>query len=229
MSDDYSRNEFIAQVKFRLFGDFAALPAPVSGPIYFRKDLFHLGSQESLVDCGAFDGDTIELFLQETGNTFARLIAFEPDPANFEKLSTKVNSLPDELRERVDLHQAATGAVNEQVKMEIGSGPASHLGSGEFEVACYTLDSIVRDRAITFLKMDIEGSELPTLAGARQSIRKNSPILAISAYHRQDDLWNIPLFIHDINQDYSFYLRPHMIEAWDLVCYAVPAHRGPHA
>ena len=76
--------------------------------------------------------------------------------------------------------------------------------------------------------MDIEGSELDTLAGARELIQKNAPILAICAYHKRSDLWNIALFIHDISPDYSFPLRPlrpHLLEGWDLVFYAIPSSR----
>jgi len=83
---------------------------------------------------------------------------------------------------------------------------------------------------VSFIKMDIEGSELDTLAGARELIRKNAPILAICAYHKQSDLWNIPLFIHDLSPDYGFHLRPHDLEGWDVVCYAIPPDRRsrPH-
>jgi FkbM family methyltransferase len=225
MADDDSRREFIAQLNFRLHGDFAGLPGPVSGPIYFRNDLFQLTKAEMLVDCGAFDGDTLDLFLSESGNSFSGILAFEPDPSNFSKLSEKVKNLPAGLRDRIELRQAATGASNERVKMEIGNGPSSHLGSGEYEVDCLALDSVLDARPVTFLKMDIEGSEISTLAGARNSIQKNSPILAISAYHRQDDLWNIPLLIRDLNPNYALYLKPHMIEGWDMVCYAVPPER----
>jgi FkbM family methyltransferase len=225
LADNLSRREFLAQLRFRLRGEFEALSWPVDGPMYFRSELFQLGRRETLVDCGAFDGDTIELFLQATGGSFHRIVAFEPDPENFAKLSHRVNCLPVELRERIELHSCATGAVPERVRMQMGSGPASHVGSGEQEVECTTLDSALGNLPVTFIKMDIEGSEIDTLAGARKSIRENGPVLAISAYHRQADLWNIPLSIHQIRPDYAFHLRPHMVEAWDLVCYAVRPNR----
>ena len=88
-----------------------------------------------------------------------------------------------------------------------------------------SLNSVFNDEPVTFVKMDIEGSELATLAAAKELIRKHEPILAISAYHQQCDLWNIPLLIRELNADYSFYLRPHVLEGWDLVCYAVPPYR----
>ena len=51
------------------------------------------------------------------------------------------------------------------------------------------------------------------------------PVLAICSYHRQTDLWRIPELIHSIDADYRLFIRPHLIEGWDLVCYAVPAER----
>lgn len=226
MADDESRHEFLAQLSFRLYGDFANLPAPISGPIYFRHDLFQMGRMETFVDCGAFDGDTLSLFLDITGGAFERAIAFEPDPANFAKLVDRVSLMPSEVRERITLHQAATGEINERLMMDVGIGPASHIGSGELEVDSFALDSLLQDAPVTFIKMDIEGSELATLKGAQKLIRQNSPILTISAYHRQSDLWEIPLLIHGLNPNYSFHLRPHMLEAWDLVCYAIPSNRS---
>jgi FkbM family methyltransferase len=225
MADDESRLEYLAQVRYRLLGDFDCLPNPVDGAIYFRKDLFSLMKDESLVDCGAFDGDTISLFLEATGNSFMYAFAFEPDPANYARLLDRIGKMPPEVRERVALHQAATGDANVRLLMDVGNGAASHLGGGDLEVECVALDSFLREVAVTFLKMDIEGSELATLAGAQNLIRKNCPILAICSYHKQDDLWNIPLYIQGLNPDYSLYLRPHLLEGWDLVCYAVPSKR----
>jgi hypothetical protein len=73
--------------------------------------------------------------------------------------------------------------------------------------------------------MDIEGAEPDALRGAATLIREKSPLLAISCYHQQDHLWSIPLLIQSLNPDYRFYLRPHDLEGWDLVCYAIPNQR----
>jgi FkbM family methyltransferase len=226
MADDESRREYLVQLRYRLLGDFGCLPDPVPGPMYFREELFSLGKDETLVDCGAFDGDTLGLFLEKTGNSFNRAIAFEPDPLNYTKLLDRVGLMPSGVRERVKLYQAATGEINERVLMEVGSGVASQVGKGDHEVESLALDAVLQDVPVSFIKMDIEGSELATLRGAKDLIRQNTPILAISAYHLQDHLWNIPLFIHELNPDYSLHLRPHMLEGWDLVCYAVPGNRS---
>jgi len=225
MADDASRREYLAQMRFRLFGDFASLPDPVQGDAYFRRELFRLRSDETLVDCGAFDGDTLDLFLKNSAQSFKGAIAFEPDPENYGKLAARVASMPPKTRERIATHQAATGETNRRVLMDAGQGVSSKIGNGGCEVECLSLDSVLLDMPVTFIKMDIEGSELDTLSGARELIHKNAPILAVCAYHRQSDLWNIPLFIHDLSPDYSFHLRPHDLEGWDVVCYAIPANR----
>lgn len=225
MADDASRREYLAQMRFRLLGDFASLSDPVGGDAYFREELFRLRADETFVDCGAFDGDTLDLFLKNTEHSFRSAVAFEPDPENYAKLAARVGSLPSKTRERIATHQAATGETNRRVSMDVGKGVASKIGNGGCEVESVSLDSMLLNAPVTFIKMDIEGSELDTLAGARELIQKNKPILAICAYHNQDDLWNIPLFIHDLSPDYFFHLRPHDLEGWDVVCYAIPDNR----
>lgn len=225
MADDASRREYLAQLRFRLLGDLDCLPAPVSGDVYFREELFSLGEDETLVDCGAFDGDTLNSFLRKTGNSFKRAIAFEPDFINFEKLAERVNRFPSDVGQRITLHQLATGETNERVLMDVGSGVASQIGIGDHEVESVALDSFLPEVPVSFLKMDIEGSEVATLSGARRLIQQNSPLLAVCVYHRQDHLWKVPLLIQSLNPDYSFYLRPHLQEGWDLICYAVPGGR----
>ena len=92
-------------------------------------------------------------------------------------------------------------------------------------VDCVTLDEALVGCSPTYIKMDIEGSELDAIAGARAVVESSLPVLAICVYHQHDHLWRIPAAIRDISDRYRFYLRPHMLEAWDLVCYAVPPHR----
>jgi FkbM family methyltransferase len=225
MSDDDSRQEYLNQLRFRLFGDFGCLRKPVAGSIYFQRSLFASTGRDVFVDCGAFDGDSIDLFLQESDGHFDKVFAFEPDPENFSKLSSKIGQYSEAIRHRINLYEAANGASDTRLKMAIGVGPSSQVGQGNYEIQSCSLDSALRGMSVTIIKMDIEGSEIAALNGAKELIKANRPVLAISAYHRQSDLWNLPLLMHELNPDYSIFLRPHMLEGWDLVCYAIPSDR----
>jgi hypothetical protein len=92
------------------------------------------------------------------------------------------------------------------------------------------VDLVCLDEALsgvepTYIKMDIEGAELDALTGARGIIERYTPVLAICSYHLQNHLWKVPLLIRSFSDKYEFLLRPHFLEGWDLVTYAIPKHR----
>jgi FkbM family methyltransferase len=225
LSDGASRLEFLAQVRWRLRADYDSLPDLAGHEIYFPADLVELRGDEAFVDCGAFDGDSTRAFLARCGGTFASIDAFEPDPANFRKLEAFRSSLAPEAAGRFHLHQAATGRQACRLSFEAQGTGSSHVGSGDLQVDCLALDEALEGRRPTILKMDIEGSELDTLAGAAGTIREAMPMIAVSAYHLQDHVWKVPLLIRSLAPGYRFHLRPHCLDGWDLVCYAVPPGR----
>ena len=227
--DGASRAEYVAQVRFRLDADFDGLAHPVAHPQYFPPDLFAWRDDEWIVDGGAYDGDTVRALSEIHGNRFAHLLAVEPDPANFAKLSAVVAALPPEIQSRVDCRQAAVGAEARTLYLD-ATGTASSATSTEasaqsIAVRSETIDTLVGDQRPTFIKLDIEGFEIDALHGARETIRRHAPTLAVCVYHLQDHLWKIPLMLRAWRDDYAFFLRPHNEEGWDLVCYAVPRER----
>ena len=224
-SDDASRREFCAQIRWRLQLDFDGLPRPVKHETYFPDDLLELKSDEQFIDCGAFDGDTVRAFLRRQGEAFASVDSFEPDPANFKKLEQAVSLLSAPIRDKVRVHPCAVGARTETVRFNAQANEASSVGSGTLEVRCVDLDHFLSDRAPTYVKMDIEGYEPEALAGASTLIQRHAPVLAICVYHSQDHVWRLPLLMHSFSEEYRLFLRPHLLEVWDLVCYAVPNER----
>ena len=84
-----------------------------------------------------------------------------------------------------------------------------------------SIDNITAGDKVSFIKMDIEGAELDALKGAEQTIKKVHPKLAISAYHKFEDLLEIPQFIQVIDSSYKFYLRRHSHLVHELVLYAL--------
>jgi hypothetical protein len=87
------------------------------------------------------------------------------------------------------------------------------------------LDDVLAGWRPTLIKMDIEGSELAALYGARHLIAESRPSLAISVYHKPDHLWRIPLLLASWPElgGYRYYLRSHGFNGFDAVLYASPS------
>ena len=91
-----------------------------------------------------------------------------------------------------------------------------------------TIDRAVGEEKVAFIKMDVEGAELEALKGAEGVIARDMPVLAISAYHRQEDLITLLPYIsslHNQKEHYELYLRHHGVVQAELVLYAIPVER----
>lgn len=94
---------------------------------------------------------------------------------------------------------------------------------GEYMLAVDSVDNILRGRKVSFIKMDIEGAEYDAIRGAYKTIKKMTPILAISVYHLTEDLFRIALEVEKISPDtYDYYLRHYSPTMIETVLYAVP-------
>ena len=86
-----------------------------------------------------------------------------------------------------------------------------------------TSDSVLAERKkkVSFIKMDIEGAELPSLRGAVNTLQAFKPKLAISIYHSMNDFVEIPEFLNNLGLGYKFYLGHYTIHAEETVLYAI--------
>jgi FkbM family methyltransferase len=226
-ADDFSREEYLAQIRWRT----SLSPEALGGfspavETLFAPDLIALREDESFVDCGAFDGDTLRQYLKLCGGKFGSYTAFEPDALNFAKLKAQVEEMPAGMRERVHLFPNALGSAPGRIQFDTTGTVCSTVGKGDVWVELVTLDDTAADQKPTFLKMDIEGAELEAIRGASNLIRKYQPIMAICLYHYSRDLWEIPLLIKDLVPTYNLYLRRYSNDTWEQICYAIPTHRS---
>ena len=225
-ADEASRVEYEHQIRWQLLLPSPALPASATGDIYFPPDIVRLGTSECFVDCGAFDGDSIRAFLQRSAQTFERIDAIEPDPANQAKLRQWLGAIDPGLAQRIVVHPFAAGAKHGTLRFASGAGAGSTItDNGDVEVSVAPLDEILAANPPSFVKVDVEGAEHDVIAGARSIIAQHAPVLAIVLYHRASDLWTIPLALRALRPDYRLYLRRYAEDCWETVCYAVPAHR----
>jgi FkbM family methyltransferase len=223
-ADEESRRQFVAHLRFRLHLDYAALPEN-SRDDYFPAGLLpELPADAVFVDCGAFDGDTLRRFLSEQRGRFGAAYAFEPDGDNFEKLRAYAGTLGAEAAGRVHLFRAGVGARRARLRFNsTGNMGASLSDEGVTEVDVLPVSEVVeaRGRAV-YVKYDVEGAEWEALAGTEELIRSARPVLAVSVYHRPDDLWLLPLRLRALDPDYRLYLRTQGEDGMDVICYAVP-------
>ena len=86
-----------------------------------------------------------------------------------------------------------------------------------------TVDSVLEGRPATLIKMDVEGCEREALWGSAQTIAHYTPKLMVSLYHRNEDMFSLPLLIQKLNPNYDIYIRHQLyIPAWETNLYAVP-------
>lgn len=180
-----------------------------------------LTDKEVFIDCGAYDGDTLKAFLNKTKKNYKKVVAFEPDRV----VCSKIEDFVKKSRlNNIIIHCAGvlnyTGSAN--FFYEAASGWNSVVETGEVSFPVIALDECEDAQDATFIKMDVEGSELNALKGAKNIIQRNRPRLAISLYHKKEDLINIPLYLNEICFDYKFALRHHSTRYWEDILYAMP-------
>lgn len=215
LEDNSSRNWAESILHFRIQGDYGALPQPSPRDQYFPSDLTRWAAPVRLVDCGAYDGDTIDSMIK-SGYRIEAVASFEPDLVNFAKLAVRfpgMNSIN---------FPCGVSSSSSLLRFSSGCGESSHIDAhGDSVIQCVKLDEAIPAFAPNLIKMDVEGAEIEALRGAKGIIEQNKPNLAISLYHFPSHIWEIPLLIHSWQLDYKFYIRGHEHNSFDSVLYAL--------
>ena len=85
-----------------------------------------------------------------------------------------------------------------------------------------TVDSIVTDEKIDLIKLDVEGDEADAIEGCRKTMARCAPSMAVSVYHRTQDIFELPLLLGKLLPDHKMYLRrEECIPAWDITLFCV--------
>ncbi|ESP90427.1 MULTISPECIES: FkbM family methyltransferase [Pseudoalteromonas] len=196
---------------------------------YFPKELMSKGLVQSpfkMVDCGAFNGDTLQLatnITQQYDIEFDSIVCFEPDPKNYQNLMTRLRG-KNGVFPRVFTQQAGVWSKNttlsfsscgDQSKItEDANAQSNSLQVAKIDDVCYGL-------APNYIKMDVEGAEIEALKGASEIITDFKPNLAISVYHHPEHLWQIAELIEELHSEYQFYLHAHGDFCNEIVLYAI--------
>ncbi len=205
MEDSLSKRTLCAIIYNWVFGDTDELRAVKSiFSDYWEPDIFPDNKDDVLVDCGAFIGDSIEQYIKVYGDGYRKIYAYEIAKESYEKLCNNMRNMHD-----VECRYKGTGRTKAEMFVDShDSYSGNHLcvEGGGLRVEVVTLDEDIEE-TITTIKMDIEGAELDSLLGCERTIREHTPRLAICIYHGYNDIWKIPLAIHEMYPDYHFYMR----------------------
>ena len=222
-STEEERDFFLAALTAYHAHDVTRFPLPLSlEGQYLAADVPEQMDYRRLIDCGAYDGDTLRSILQ-SGREIEAYAAFEPQGDLCAGIQTYI-------RERTEIREAhilplGVSDCYEQLRFTEttdGRSAAKADPAGAAVLPCAPLDGVLRGFRPTMIKMDIEGMEPRALAGAAEMIRQHRPQLAICVYHDISHLWSIPLQIKDLYEGYRLYIRNYQFMGLETVVYAVP-------
>ena len=193
--------------------------------IYFDRHIWGRLAEETYVDCGAFDGDTVLKFVAVCP-TYKKIYICEAVHEVMQRCKNNLEVLSTLPNSNCCFIERAVSNEEKDLRFDIGSmqGESKVSEGGSLICKAFPLDKL-RDK-ITFIKMDIEGSEQEAIAGAHRIIREYTPKMAICIYHRVGDFWKIPRQVLEINPNYVFKMRHHDYEVYsETVLYCVPKER----
>ena len=190
--DEHSRGIYEKNLEAHFTRNYSDCIESIGSVQYFPDDIPM--DYDRVIDCGGYTGDTAELFIEKGATD---VCVFEPDKVVFKKLSENL-------------------CVYRQPSVFMFPLAVSDI----IDNSIVTIDSVVRNLAPTFIKMDIEGDELRALKGAKNTIKRYAFDLAICVYHRINHIWDIPLLLDSWNLGYKFHLKCHNSYTMETVLYA---------
>lgn len=182
--------------------------------------LLTFGKDEIFVDAGAYNGDTSYNFMRFVGK-YDKIYLMEPDDRLFyiTKEYVRIKGLNNTSVIKKGAY-SQKGVVKFQNNFESGSSNISVNGDEEIETI--SIDEMLAGERASYIKMDIEGAEKEALEGCAYTIDKYHPKLAISIYHKEDDLWLIPYYLIKRYPFYRFSMRHYSKITTETVLYAAP-------
>lgn len=224
LQDRKSKMVYRNLLKYRASHKRKYLKGCVDHTQYFDKDIVCLKYEEHFVDCGAYKGDTIVDFIKlakskKINTKKIKITAFEPDDYNFGKLVHIKKKYADI---SINIRKEGTWSKKDNLGFKCNVEEACMIAEdGEDIVHVNSIDNVLKNDKVTFIKMDVEGAELESLKGAEKIIARDHPRLAISIYHSDEDMIGIIEFLREKYPFYSYYVRHYTYFFGDTVLYAV--------
>lgn len=162
----------------------------------------------TIVDIGAYVGDTILEFFERFGDKISNYYAYEPEKNNY--LTCKENIKDKPYENRVSVINKALGAGKESKifgKEKSAFGVIDNDEDGTLIQITPLDEEKLNVEGKLVIKMDVEGLELEILKGGIHYIKMFKPYMAVCVYHRIEDIYEIPAWLEKEGCNYTYILR----------------------
>jgi len=229
LADEESRRIFENVICFKLSGRIDFLKDAESDMEQALNRLVDPAKLHTVADLGAYNGDTVREILEASKGSVKCVYAMEPDARNFKKLQAYAER---EIRAEVIPVHAGAWSKAETLRFDASGNRNASFGANRSEVLsdrpvkwkeieALPLDDVLQGTSVEYIKYDVEGAEHEAILGSQNSIRTHLPTLLVSLYHRNEDLYDLPLLLNRQFPAYKgYYLRRKRgVPAWDLNLY----------
>jgi FkbM family methyltransferase len=220
LDDDLSKKTFLSVIEYHKSLDPICLR--VSEYDQYCHPSIDFAGRKVLFDVGAWTGDTAIKFAKLMDQN-GKIVAFEPTPHSMADLCKNIHD--EGFENKVIPVAAGVSDRNGYAWIQLNQLSSSNCisSTGSVLVNITTIDDFCNEVNLVpnLIKIDIEGSEMAALRGAKNTIVKYGPGLQVCIYHRCEDLWEIPLFLKELRPDYKLYLGHHSKSLCETVVYAV--------
>ncbi len=218
LCDEKSKEVFEKVINFKISFDYDFMDGFTNNyeEQYFDKELIPSIENVSFVDGGGYVGDTLPTIIKQFPD-FKKIYCIEPN-----NLHIGIAKRNFAQYENIEFINCGLGSKKQFSNLE--ETTQNNCSHDYQAVDIDTIDNLIHEK-IDFIKMDIEGAEQDAIEGAKNTIVKYTPILAICIYHKAEDWYKIPQKILEINQDYKIYLRHYMEGIFETVMYFIPTKK----
>lgn len=208
----------------QLYGARALLDKVVNNNQYSHENC-QIQDGDFVIDGGGCWGDTALIFAEKAGKK-GKVFTFEFFGDNLKILKENFSLNKETSKKVVLIEKPLYNNTDTILYLNHACADITTLTEKENDSLKYktiSIDDFIEEskiEKIDFIKLDIEGFELAALNGAIKTIKKYKPKLAIAAYHKYDDYYEIPKFINELNLEYKFYFASYTPTGTDTVIYA---------
>ena len=220
---DYKSKEIYGQILEQLAGKSVEIDALPMDQQYFSYELYKKNDREVFIDVGAHNGYVMDLFLRNMGGKYKEYHAFDVDDRYLAMLRSRVDMYGRKKQQSIIIHDFGLSDCVQKVRFTNYLDKNSVINDfGECTGKCEMLDHM--NIPLTFLKIDVEGYEEKVIEGAKKHILKYQPLVACAIYHSEEELFRIPIRLHELLPKHILVIRSYM-NINETICYAIPKER----